>query len=127
MILGAAIIILILLRTYGKGRSQQEGFSSGYGLGGKGKELVIVKAKWCGHCKRAMPEFERLAAASPIKMRDGSQVTVRILDDKDNKSEVETLSVRGFPTILFIDGTNKMEYGGERTYEGVMGFLEKAM
>lgn len=122
MILGAAIIVLVLLRTYGRGRARHEGFVSGNAA--NDKELLIVKAKWCGHCKRAMPEFERLVAASPIKLRDGSMVTVRMLDEKDNKSEIETLSVRGFPTILFREGGNRMEYDGERTYEGVMGFLE---
>jgi len=121
MIIGVAVIALVLLRTYGRRVVGFEGFASGSG----GKELLIVKAKWCGHCKRAMPEFEKLVAASPVKLRDGSSVTVRMLDEADNKSEVETLSVRGFPTILFREGGKRMEYEGARTYEGVMGFLQQ--
>jgi hypothetical protein len=61
-----------------------------------------------------------------MKLKDGSSVTIRMLDEKANKSEVEPLNVRGFPTILlFKDGT-RLEYEGERTYNGVMSFLESA-
>jgi thiol-disulfide isomerase/thioredoxin len=115
---GILLIAILVLRIYA--RASREGFQSG------GNELVIVKAEWCGHCKRARPEFERLVSASPMKLKDGSSVTIRMLDEKENKSEVEPLNVRGFPTILlFKDGT-RLEYEGERTYNGVMSFLETA-
>ena len=118
---GLLLIAILVLRIYA--RASREGFQSG---GGKGNELVIVKAEWCGHCKRALPEFEKLVSASPMKLKDGSSVTIRMLDEKANKSEVEPLNVRGFPTILlFKDGT-RLEYEGERTYNGVMSFLENA-
>ena len=115
------LIAILVLRSYL--RASREGFQSG---GAGGNELVIVKAEWCGHCKRALPEFEKLVSASPMKLKDGSSVTIRMLDEKANKSEVEPLNVRGFPTILlFKDGT-RLEYEGERTYNGVMSFLESA-
>jgi thiol-disulfide isomerase/thioredoxin len=115
---GILLIAILVLRIYA--RASREGFQSG------GNELVIVKAEWCGHCKRALPEFEKLVSASPMKLKDGSSVTIRMLDEKANKSEVEPLNVRGFPTILlFKDGT-RLEYEGERTYNGVMSFLESA-
>jgi len=115
---GILLIAILVLRIYA--RASREGFQSG------GNELVIVKAEWCGHCKRALPEFEKLVASSPMKLKDGSAVTIRMLDEKANKSEVEPLNVRGFPTILlFKDGT-RLEYEGERTYNGVMSFLESA-
>lgn len=115
---GILLIAILVLRIYA--RASREGFQSG------GNELVIVKAEWCGHCKRALPEFEKLVSASPMKLKDGSSVTIRMLDEKANKSEVEPLNVRGFPTILlFKDGT-RLEYEGERTYNGVMSFLETA-
>jgi len=118
---GLLLIAILVLRAYA--RASREGFQSG---GAGGKELVIVKAAWCGHCKRALPEFERLVAASPMKLKDGSSVTIRMLDEKENKSEVEPLNVRGFPTILFFKDGTRLEYEGERTYNGVMSFLESA-
>jgi len=98
-----------------------EGFSGGTPKG----ELLIVKAEWCGHCKRAKPEFQRLVRASPIKLQDGSEVTVRMLDEKDNKQEVQQLGVQGYPTIKFVPtGAAAVDYNGERTHDGVMSFLQ---
>ncbi len=116
--IGMILIAILVLRTYV--RVSREGFANGTSTG---KELVIVKAEWCGHCKRAMPDFERLVAASPVKLKDGSSVTIRMLDEKDNKQDVEPLNVRGFPTILYFKDGTRMEYEGERTYDGVMSFL----
>ena len=121
-LLGLAIILMVLVRVYR--RAKLYGFDDFEGFSGGDKELLIVKAGWCGHCKSAMPEFEKLVKASPVKLKDGSSVTIRMLDEKANKSEVETLSVRGFPTILYRAGGKNMEYSGERTYDGVMGFLQ---
>ncbi len=119
MILATAALLVVLYFTE---RRRYDGFVDGGS--DSGKQLVIVKASWCGHCKSAMPEFEKLVKASPVKLRDGSSVKIRMLDEKANKDEVNSLNVKGFPTILYIDGGNRMEYSGERTYTGVMGFLQ---
>lgn len=99
--------------------------SEGFTGGNKKGELVIVKAEWCGHCKRAKPEFDRLVRASPIKLQDGSEVTVRMIDEALQKEEVKKLGVQGYPTIKFIPiGDAAVDYSGERTYSGVMSFLQ---
>lgn len=122
ILLGLALLLLVLLRMYGRHYLGFETFQSG---GGKGdREVVIVKAAWCGHCKKAAPDFQRLVSASPIRLSDGSEVKVRMLDDKTDSSEVQGLSVKGFPTILYFSNGQKTEYSGPRTYDGVMGFLQ---
>ncbi len=118
IILATAALLVVLYFTE---KRRYDGFVDG---GDSSKQLVIVKAAWCGHCKSAMPEFEKLVKASPVKLRDGSSVKIRMLDEKANKDEVNSLNVKGFPTILYVDGGNRMEYSGERTYTGVMGFLQ---
>jgi thiol-disulfide isomerase/thioredoxin len=120
VVLGLALIVLVLLRLYGR---RYLGFETFQG-GKAGKEVVIVKAAWCGHCKKAAPDFQRLASASPIRLADGSEVRVRLLDDKANSTEVQGLGVKGFPTILYFSNGQKTEYSGPRTYDGVMGFLK---
>jgi thiol-disulfide isomerase/thioredoxin len=119
ILLGVTLLLLVFLRLYGRQTLGFEGFKGG-------KEVVIVKAEWCGHCKKAKPEFDRLVGASPIRLNDGSEVVVRMLDEGKDKSEVQGLGVRGFPTILYVSNGQKTEYSGPRTYDGVMGFLQSA-
>lgn len=117
VLMGVTLLLLVFLRLYGRKTLGFEGFKSN-------KEVMIVKAEWCGHCKKAKPDFERLVSASPIRLSDGSEVTVRMLDEGKDKSEVQGLGVRGFPTILYVSNGQKTEYSGPRTYDGVMGFLQ---
>jgi thiol-disulfide isomerase/thioredoxin len=118
ILLSALLIVLVLIRHYG---ATHEGFADG--AGAKERSLVICKADWCGHCKKAAPEFQKLVAASPITLKDGSKVTVKMLDADKDKSEIAKYKPRGFPTILIVDGGNTTEYPGDRTYSGVIDFL----
>jgi len=93
--------------------------------GSSGPSIVICKAEWCGHCKKAAPEFEKLVRASPLKLSNGSQATVKILDADQDKDEIKNYKVRGYPTILIMNGAQQTEYPGERTYDGVLDFLNQ--
>ena len=116
--LGVALLILIVLSILPRVYGRYDGFATQ-------SELLIVKAGGCGHCKSAMPEFQRLVAATPVTLKDGSSVTIRMLDEGADKAEVQTLQVKGFPTILYRGPSgDRMEYSGPRTYDGVMGFLK---
>lgn len=121
-ILGAILLLLLVILFISRRRilgfQGSEGFSSG-------GELLIVKAAWCGHCKKAMPDFEKLVQSSPVKLNDGSEITVRMLDESADSGEIQGLNVRGFPTILFRPTASAppQEYSGPRTFDGVMGFL----
>jgi protein disulfide-isomerase A6 len=84
---------------------------------------VICKADWCGHCKKAAPEFDKLLSASPITLKDGSTATVKILDADKDKSEISKYNIRGYPTVLVVDGGQTTEYPGERTASGIIEFL----
>lgn len=109
------LVILVVLRLYSN--------RSFDGFEGSSKSIVIAKADWCGHCKKAAPEFKKLVSASPISLNNGSNVEVKMLDADQDKSELSNYKVRGYPTILIIDGAQVTEYPGERTYDGVMNFL----
>jgi thiol-disulfide isomerase/thioredoxin len=93
------------------------------GFEGKQRSVVICKADWCGHCKKAAPEFQKLLAASPMTLKDGSVATVKILDHDKDKSEIGKYNVKGYPTVLIVDGGQTTEYPGERTAAGIMDFL----
>jgi thiol-disulfide isomerase/thioredoxin len=108
------IVILVVIRL-----KVTEGFQ------GSGPSVVICKADWCGHCKKAAPEFQKLVAASPITLSNGTQATVKILDADQHKEEIKKHNVRGYPSILIINGSDTTEYPGDRTHDGVVDFLNQ--
>ena len=79
------IVVLVLLRVM-----VREGFQ------GAGLSVVICKAEWSGHCKKAAPEFEKLVAASPITLSNGKQATVKMLDADTDKDEGAINGILGF-------------------------------
>ena len=118
VIIGVLIVILVVIRLFLGTSCTYEGFE-----GGASKSVVICKADWCGHCKTAAPEFQKLLAASPITLQDGSKATVKILDADKDKSEIGQYKIRGFPTVLVVNGGQTVEYPGERTSAGIMEFI----
>jgi thiol-disulfide isomerase/thioredoxin len=95
------------------------------GFAGTGSsELVIATWKKCGHCVTAKPEFEKLQSLEMPKLRDGSSVTLRMLDADANKADIESLGIRGYPSILFLKNGERIEYEGPRTADGIISFLK---
>ncbi len=115
VVIAILFVSLVVLRLYLN--KSNEGFE------GSNKEVVICKADWCGHCKKAAPEFQKLVGASPITLKDGTTATVKLLDADQDKSEISKYKVRGYPTILVVNGGQTTEYPGERSYDGVLNFL----
>lgn len=116
LILSVLAVLLVALYLSQK-CSMYEGFE------GSGKSLVICKADWCGHCKKAAPEFQKLLGASPMTLKDGSKINVKILDADKDKAEIGKYNVRGYPTILIDNNGQTTEYPGERTASAIMEFL----
>ena len=125
ILLGVIALLLVIIRIYGRSILGFRGAERFTDAGSNG-ELIIVKANWCGHCKAAMPDFQRLVSASPVKLSDGSEITIRMLDEAENKPDVAALNVRGFPTLLYKPNSmaTPTEYSGPRTFDGVMSFLQ---
>lgn len=119
IVIAVLFLLLVLLKT--KSVDSFEDYEEGFA--GAAKEVIVCKADWCGHCKKAAPEFDKLMSASPMTLNNGSKVTVKVLDADQHKEEIKQYNVRGFPTILIGDGGNMTEYPGPRTYEGVVQFL----
>jgi hypothetical protein len=113
LILITLLLVMVLLRS-----RMYEGFEEEL-------SVVICKADWCGHCQKAAPEFQKMVAASPLKLSNGKTATVKMLDADKDKEEMNKYNVRGFPTILIVKGGENIEYPGERTYDGVLDFMNK--
>jgi thiol-disulfide isomerase/thioredoxin len=115
LVILALFLVLLRFTRYGQGFAN-EGFQSA-------KEVVICKAEWCGHCKQAAPEFKKLVDASPITLQNGSVANITMLDADADKDKLAAYKVRGYPTILVNNGADPIEYPGERSYTGVVEYL----
>jgi protein disulfide-isomerase A1 len=82
--------------------------------------LVEFYAPWCGHCKSLAPIYDKLGE----HFKDSEDIVIAKMDSTGN--ELEDIKVQGFPTIkLFKKETNEViDYGGERTLEGMTKFME---
>jgi len=116
--LALLIVILVILKMVVNSSLVSEGFEDA-----SSKSVVICKADWCGHCKTAAPEFNKLLAASPITLQDGTKATVKILDADKDKAELGKYKIRGFPTVLVVKDGQTTEYPGERTSSGIIDFI----
>ncbi len=75
---------------------------------------------WCGHCKKAKPEF--MAAAEAFA--EDKKTVFAAVDCTLYKSVCDMYSVTGYPTIKYFNfGKKATAYNGARTEEGFTTFM----
>jgi protein disulfide-isomerase-like protein len=82
--------------------------------------MIFFYAPWCGHCKNAKPEFEKL-----MQMAKGKTF---MIDCDAHKEIAQKYGIQGFPTIRYYPkgpkNGNPREYQGNRTAEDMMQFMQ---
>lgn len=86
-----------------------------------GAKLYFFSASWCGYCKRFKPEWEKLKAEPNLG------VQLEEVDCSDNKNVpalAKEYEVGGFPTLILVNGSNKVTYEGERSANAIISFIK---
>jgi thiol-disulfide isomerase/thioredoxin len=87
--------------------------------------VALFYADWCPHCQHFKPHFQRAMKELNGKLgKDGKKMRLEMVDCDANKDISRQYDVSGYPTVKILgdDGT-QVEYGGERTYEGLRKYL----
>ncbi len=112
---GIVLCLSILFLVWTGGQQVAEGFAE------KGPEFVMIYADWCGHCKKAKPDFEKFAAQSPLNIGQ-HKVYIRMVNG--DSEEGKALKVEGYPTFRLYKPDGRMvEYKGGRSVDQYKEFL----
>ena len=83
-----------------------EGFSAGEDGKDKKATVTMVRADWCGFCKKAKPEWDKFVSEFQGKSLMGHKLHFQDLEEKRDKDKISSdYPVKGFPTYFVeIDG-----------------------
>ena len=81
--------------------------------------LVLFYAPWCHHCQQIEPVWSQVAQQLHNKDQN---IFVGRLDCTKHSSVSSHFSIRGFPTILYINKDKTVEFRGERTKKEIIDF-----
>jgi protein disulfide-isomerase-like protein len=94
------------------------------------KTAALFYAPWCGHCKKIMPTWDRVAETHKGNGL-GEISIVKINCDEDSKL-AKKHGVDGYPTIKYLPNglstpSGGVEFQGNRSYDGLIEFFKSHM
>ena len=121
LIYGIVVFCLALMYMAATG-TRSEGFSDS----GEYK-FIMMHMPGCGHCVKAMPEFDDFAKSCPLTI-NGKSVSVSKIDGVADAASSKKYGVDGFPTFVLVKPDGSVDkYSGERNAAGYKAFLESTV
>ena len=97
--------------------------------GGQVPTFYFFNVDWCGHCKRAKPEWSKFQELLDDKNQaefNGKKVQLRSVNCEGSEEEqalAKEYGVEGFPTFILQKGDEKINYDGPRTFDAMKQWL----
>ena len=118
----AIVVLFLLYSLYSMSVGKSESFQNP-----SMPTFTMYYADWCGHCKTAKPEFEALAAKSPMDI-NGTKCNIRMVSPEKQPELAKGKSIKGFPTFLMETPDGKtVEYKGPRSTDGYLKFINETL
>ena len=90
--------------------------------------LYFFYTDWCGHSKKAMPEWEALEAKLKESSLFGStRVKAVRVNGESDRVTTALYDVHGFPTIKLETSSSLLDYDGKRTSTALVSFLQETL
>jgi thiol-disulfide isomerase/thioredoxin len=88
---------------------------------------TMYYAPWCGHCKTAKPEWEKLEQALHNQTINGTKVFITKIDCEKYPKVAEEQGIQGFPTFKFEMKGKYYDYNGGRNFNDWKKFIESVV
>uniref|UniRef100_A0A6C0M0E4 Thioredoxin domain-containing protein n=1 Tax=viral metagenome TaxID=1070528 RepID=A0A6C0M0E4_9ZZZZ len=89
-------------------------------------KLYFFHTEWCGFCKKAKPEWEKLKGDLDKPFGKTKVEAVSVNCEEDSKT-CSLYSVQAYPTVKLETSTALYEYSGPITEDGLVGFLRRTL
>lgn len=97
--------------------------------GGQEEEITFTMyyAPWCGHCRNAKPEFEKLKKIMVKQPIDGIKIICKMVDceAEENKDVAKKEDIHGYPTFKLKSSKLMEVYKGDRECDAFFEYLKK--
>lgn len=90
------------------------------------KSMVLFYADWCGHCKKFIPQWDKLSSSWNDTNENVKLMKVdcgKPNENNDHKEIMEKYQIDGYPTILVFEEGKAKPYDGKRDVPSIENFL----
>ena len=88
--------------------------------------LYFMFAPWCGHSKKAKPEWDKLVKEHDGKYNGTVSLVLANSEDEKSKALFKKYDVRGFPTFIYVKNEKESaKHSGKRTAKALEKFMKQ--